>query len=549
MLKNVNTPETSDEWFTFVKMRKTSLSLLVVLMAISVLLLIGAQAYWLRESFRAEKERLDATAIDVLDQVVLLHAKRESAGQLLTVSRSLLSKDTLMQRVDTAMHNVRQVIMRNEHVHVDSKDSMQGAKKKVVIIRDNVTDDLEKNVEVKSHAWKEEGQSGDSWIEDTTLQWLGKDNERMQMMLRSDNRYQFIEEILVEMTDTMGHVPSVAELMAIKKNLSEGLKERGIDGKFDFISYDEKSGEVQMSDGALTPSTVPYRTRLYPQGLIPSYYMVGLSLPDVRHIILGRMGWLIGISVLLSLLILFAFYLALSRIVKQKKLDELKTDFINNLTHEFRTPVSTIKLASEALQANAPGLLSGGMLVDVIRNENERMHRHIERVLELLRTERPADLPHTGIVDLNAMLSDMAHVAQVQVATAQGSVKLQLCDEQVNVKGDEVMLYSAIKNIVDNAIKFSKQSPEIIMQLAVHNGRCNIKVSDKGIGIAQDKLQKIFEKFYRADTGAVQTAGGLGIGLSFVKNIIIQHGGSVRVESIQGQGATFIIELPIIIQG
>lgn len=247
-------------------------------------------------------------------------------------------------------------------------------------------------------------------------------------------------------------------------------------------------------------------------------------------------------------LIMFAFFTySLWVIIRQKRLDEMKNDFIGNMTHELKTPISTIALSSEVLSepgiAQEPERLRN--YARIIHSENERLRQQVERVLQLSTLGKTAaDLRHEP-VDMHALVKEVVVSFELLMAERKGSFQLDLSAINATVSGDRVHLASALHNLVDNAVKYTPGTPLVRIATALHGDRLRISVTDNGIGIKQEDIKHIFERFFRVHTGNVHDVKGFGLGLHYVAAIARAHGGKASVASKPGSGSTFTLDLPI----
>jgi two-component system phosphate regulon sensor histidine kinase PhoR len=233
---------------------------------------------------------------------------------------------------------------------------------------------------------------------------------------------------------------------------------------------------------------------------------------------------------------------------KQRHISEIKTDFINNMTHEFKTPIATINLALDAIKN--PKVIEEKEKVfrylQMIKDENKRMHAQVENVLQISRLEkRELDITKevTNINDIVEIAID--HVNLI-VEDRQGTINIQLNANQTNVLLNDVHFTSVLVNILENAIKYSPERPIIDVSTENVKNFIIIKIKDQGLGISKASQKKIFDKFYREHTGDIHNVKGHGLGLAYVKRIVDDHHGEVMVESEKGKGSTFIIKLPLI---
>jgi two-component system phosphate regulon sensor histidine kinase PhoR len=290
-----------------------------------------------------------------------------------------------------------------------------------------------------------------------------------------------------------------------------------------------------------------YETALFPKDMIRDAGMLTISFPDKNNIILSNLRVMMGLSGALLLVLIFSFGYTIHSILMQKKISEMKTDFINNMTHEFKTPVATIMIASEALKD--PELSADKKSIDrlanIIYDENVRLGNHIERVLNIAKIEKgDLRLEHKE-VDMNDLLAAIVDSMSLQLEKRNASIHIKLHANRANVMGDELHLSNVIFNLLDNANKYSPENPQIT--ISTHNTSKNliIKVSDKGIGMSKDQLSKIFDQFYRIPTGNLHDVKGFGLGLSYVNNIVKRLNGSIKVKSEKEQGSEFEISLPL----
>jgi len=290
-----------------------------------------------------------------------------------------------------------------------------------------------------------------------------------------------------------------------------------------------------------------YETPLFPKDMIRDSGMLTITFPDKNSIILSNMTAMLGLSGGLLLILIFSFGYTIHSILMQKKISEMKTDFINNMTHEFKTPVATIMIASEALKD--PELTSDKSrierLANIIYDENVRLGSHIERVLNIAKIEKgDLKLEHRD-VDMNDLLSAIVDSMSLQLQKRNASIELDLRAKYSTITGDELHLSNVIFNLLDNANKYSPENPQIKISTFISGKNLNIQVADKGIGMSRDQLSKIFDQFYRIPTGNLHDVKGFGLGLSYVNNIVKRLNGTIRVKSEKDVGSEFEISLPL----
>jgi two-component system, OmpR family, phosphate regulon sensor histidine kinase PhoR len=251
----------------------------------------------------------------------------------------------------------------------------------------------------------------------------------------------------------------------------------------------------------------------------------------------------IYVSVIIIVILLFFGY-ALSIILKQKKLSEIKNDFINNMTHELKTPISTISLSSEMLLRTDFSKEPDKLLryVGIIYKENKRLEDQVERVLNVAKLDKDKLVLKKSDFDLNQLILDAKETFDV---SQDESLELELCAGELMIYADEVHITNVIYNLLDNAQKYCEKTPRIQVCTKKENKQVIISIKDNGIGIKKENFNYIFDKFYRVPTGNLHNVKGFGLGLYYVKLIIEEHGGTIELKSQLGEGTTFLIKLPI----
>jgi two-component system phosphate regulon sensor histidine kinase PhoR len=273
-------------------------------------------------------------------------------------------------------------------------------------------------------------------------------------------------------------------------------------------------------------------------------YYFGVLFPTKNNTLLGQMGiWIFSSLVLLVVLVFFAY--ALYIIFKQRKLSETQKQFINNMTHEFRTPISTILLSSEVLKD--PGITSNaerlGNYAKIIKEESNRLLNQVENILQsTIIEERKARL-NLELLDAHQLIREV--VENFNLIRNKQIIELNFQAEKAWILADKIHFANAIKNLVDNAIKYSMEEPEVVISTSNHHHEMVIAVSDSGIGIERAYQKKIFQKFYRVPTGNLHDTKGFGIGLHYVKNIVKLHRGHIALDSQPGKGSTFTVKIPL----
>jgi two-component system phosphate regulon sensor histidine kinase PhoR len=363
--------------------------------------------------------------------------------------------------------------------------------------------------------------------------------------------------------------PDIAERIDPKKLsqiIREELQNRGIDLPYQF-------GVIQAIDsnfiiingnyvvGVMDESEASHVDNPKSRSLFTSKYQVALYRNDYH----GSPGWLklnfpskkswlwssllptMLMAIFFTVMILFCFSYTIYVILRQKKVSEMKNDFINNMTHEFKTPIATISLAADSIAS--PKVIQDeskiNRFIGIIRQENKRMLQQVEKVLQMAQIDKKDFQLRLSSVDMHEVIREAVDHFTLQVQKREGQIRMDLNANQPVLQGDQTHLSNAIYNLLDNANKYSVESPEIHISTMNLNGGIEIVVEDKGIGISKDNQKHIFDKFYRVHTGNLHDVKGFGLGLSYVKAIASAHEGTIEVKSDAGKGSQFSLYLPL----
>lgn len=326
--------------------------------------------------------------------------------------------------------------------------------------------------------------------------------------------------------------------------LTTEFEKRNITTNFEYGIYD--CMEKCMAGGKnVSPQKISNRASI---GELPTWnkdgYYFGVMFSGVEANLLSQMGiW--GFSSIVLLIVIFFFVYTLFVILKQRRLSEIQKDFINNMTHEFKTPISTIAISTQVLKD--PGIVQFPERLlnyaTIIENENHRLKQQVERVLQMARSEKEDLGLKKETLDFHDLIREAVNNKSFQTAPVSMQLKLEATPSLVYV--DKLHLVNVIYNLLDNAIKYNNTNPQIQITTRVQNKMFQIEIQDNGIGIHKDNLKKIFNRFYRVPTGNRHDVKGFGLGLSYVKRIIEAHLGKITVASQPGEGSLFTIQLPL----
>lgn len=335
----------------------------------------------------------------------------------------------------------------------------------------------------------------------------------------------------------------------LENTLAAFLEDAGIDIPYDYCLA--SNGEIIYSKSpqefVCTGESGLYRKKLFNDAVYSQPGELILHFPEQDKYILRSSAMMLGSSILFNLIIILTFAYTIHTILRQKKLSEMKTDFINNMTHELKTPISTIKLATEMLTDESLPKTSNSIsrYATMIHDENERLESHVEKVLQYARIEKDTLKLNIVEVDMHKIIKEAIQKIGLQVTKKGGTINCSLKAEKSVVQGDQLHLTNVVYNLLDNANKYSEGAPEIHVYTHTTPEGLAVAVTDKGIGMTKDTIKRIFDKFYRVPTGNIHNVKGFGLGLSYVKNMVEAHNGTVTARSKIGKGSTIEFTLPI----
>ncbi|AGC78714.1 sensor histidine kinase [Nonlabens dokdonensis] len=335
----------------------------------------------------------------------------------------------------------------------------------------------------------------------------------------------------------------------LREILKEELENRSIEADFEFAVYQDSFATNIKSDyfDFLTDAT--WSAPIYRfNNLQTEPYILYLNMPDRKKYILSSVAGMALLSLVFTTVIVVAYSNAIKQIFKQRQISQIKTDFINNMTHEFKTPIATINLALDSLRH--PKISADPEKVKtyhrMIREENKRMHSQVENVLRISKLEKNDLDIEKERLDMNEVVEDSISHIQLILEEKGGVVKTHLGALRTEVLANESHITNVIVNVLENAIKYTEGAPVIDVFTENIKNKLVIKIRDQGIGMSKQAQRKVFQKFFREHTGDIHNVKGHGLGLAYAKRILDDCDGEIHVESVKGKGSTFSIHLPII---
>ena len=358
-------------------------------------------------------------------------------------------------------------------------------------------------------------------------------NEAMQQWAFE---YSFDDSYFSDEYGVVGNIDTV---------IGRALKNNGIDLEFKSQLIKEEEDTTIFLTKLTNNLSVDgkYKTEIFPNDFFRKNLFLLIDFPGRSGYIFQSVSILGFGSLMFTSIILLTFGMTLYYIQKQKKLAEIKSDFINNMTHEFKTPIATINLASDTM--SSPKVLGNESKIkyylDIIRQENKRMNNQVEKVLQMALIENQDFQLDFQKTDIHTIIENTIHISELLAKEKGGKIVSLLRASCSEIPVDEIHFANIINNLLDNAIKYSEKKPEILVETMTKDQKVFIRISDNGVGMTREVQKHIFDKFYRRPSGNIHNIKGFGLGLSYVKAIVDAHGGEVMVNSEPGNGSIFTL--------
>ncbi|MEL6923755.1 MAG: HAMP domain-containing sensor histidine kinase [Bacteroidota bacterium] len=508
-------------------MTKKTVWLIIGLMTAAVLGIVYLQVNWVRDSIREAEKKFKVDVFDVLDQAVKALDKYED---LRILNVQVERKQTIVELnrpglVETVFQNVLQT------KQIISPEELEEYYNPVC-----KCDDCQEN---RARIGRQ--------IAAVSERSVQPDEMSYQMKLRQEQQFKPLAERI--------NVPYLDKL------ISKELQNKGIDIDYDYGIYstqlsdfvirngnylivDDRPNVANLAGYGNLPKTA-YKANLFPtDNFSPGWLMI--HFPSKAKQIWKSVWSNLLASLLFISIILFCFAFTMQTVLRQKKVSEMKTDFINNMTHEFKTPIATISLATDSI--TSPRIVGNEDKVkrfaNIIKQENKRMLSQVEKVLQMALIDKEEFNLKLTSINLHEVIEQAVGNARLQVEQKGGEVTTNFNATNPNIEGDLTHVSNIINNLLDNANKYSPDHPKIIVHTKnVANG-VQVMVQDHGIGMTKEARKHIFDKFYRVHTGNLHDVKGFGLGLSYVKAMMTAHNGQIDVRSELGKGSSFVLYFP-----
>ncbi len=514
--------------------------LLLVLMGIALIGIVTVQIYWIRSTIEMREQQFSTSVKYALAKVSENIQKREFKDNVIKFAPMLDSmqiskergvKDFFYKQIDTSRNEIftfRQSVLENNY-------------------KTQISPLESDTINFKTYISKQETQ-----IE--KIEFYSKDftelspKDKLVKIDRLDKYDKLQFENFFQNIVSRQPIYDRVSNNEIRLNIDNELRARNIETNFEYGVFNEDLITKVKSTHFEKESGSSYQVPLFIDGNGESDYSLYVNFPEKKEYILSAISKNLILSAFFILVIMLVFASSIYQLIRQKKRSDIKTDFINNMTHEFKTPIATINLAIDSIKN--PKIIDNKekviRYVEMIREENKRMHAQVENVLRISKLDKKQLDMSKEVIDLHDLIDEAITHVDLLVKNRNGYIKKHYKASLSEVLANSFHFTNVIVNMLENAIKYSDEAPKIDVYTENAGNKIILKIKDQGIGMNKKVQNKVFDKFYREQSGNIHNVKGHGLGLAYVKRITEMHHGTVYVESEKGKGSTFTIKLPLI---
>jgi len=513
--------------------------------------IIAIQVYWVNNAINLGKDRFAQSVNEALNNVVYRLEKHAAAAQI--------KKKFNFRKQGIRFFSTSDSLKNYGHFVSDSLDDKQSFsawknKMNVQVLEEYAADSngvIVKKTRQKNYSCDTSSKNFNNCVElegPTSIHTFDSLKFNNNWLSHKNNMVKDIFDELISINIYNGQNPKVDTLL-LDSIIRFELLQKGIYAHFIFNVYPSKNipdNFTSLSNSEQSLITSPYKINLSPDNVFIQPQFLSVFFPKENSYLLHSMWWLLVVCILFMLALIFSFYYTISTIFKQKKLSEIKNDFISNMTHEFKTPISTISLACEVLSDKTVEKSQDRVsnYVRMIGDENKRLSLLVENILQTAILDKGQFKLKIQPIDIHLLIEQTITNIKLQVENKEGEITVQLSAEKSVVNADRVHVTNIIFNLIDNALKYTYEKPHINISTRNSIDGILISVKDNGIGISKENQRRIFDTMYRVPTGNIHNVKGFGLGLSYVKAVVEKHGGSISVDSELEKGSEFTVYIP-----
>ena len=509
-------------------MNRNTLHSLVIVMGVVFFILFALQFFWVTQSYKVKEESFDRLIIRNLHEIVKTLETNETVVQINSEIFSVgkLNSHDYINYIDS-------IVKRNNYMRINTQNTFS---RQTITLSDTSINKINNSLHLSRFPQKKQGN-----------QVLDIDMIRNEISKKISKKTLFVEKVVNKLLNYDENIVSRIDTGKLDEIISDKLKNEDITIPYKFAIFHLDTLVLANSDNfKYQENDKVYEIDLFPNDVFNSKLKLKLYFPYRKQFLIHSILPITFLSFFLVLAIFIIFSYNLYLIVKQKKLSEIKADFVNNITHELKTPLSTIFLAASFIDEKLKEKddLNLKRFTRIIATESKRLEKQVENVLKIAMIEEGKVKLNKTEININALIEKTVESFQTLFQQKNGRIEVDTDNTIQTIYGNELHLSNIFSNLLDNALKYSRGNPIVKITTQKEQFSVKISVKDNGIGIDKKHIKKIFEKFYRVSTGNVHNVKGFGIGLSYVKDVINEHEGKISVKSESGKGTEFIIKIP-----
>lgn len=559
-------------------MTRKNLSFIIAIGFIALFGIIAVQLHWIRSAYVQNKIRFEQNLNKALNQIVLDLSRQENIFFLNDNYKDIhyLNENDRFVRFDSALRNLKwqratekteliknkigekrkqeSLIKKRDAIRTNRKIVIRSANDNLEIIQefhlDSLTDQIETEMELKTSAIA-------LFKKDSLLEKYEASIDSVRRLLD----YKVIaianekEDLSKTMVELFMNIQSVTQPFAeripidkLQHSIERAIDQYDLPKSYAFAVAMSPTDSILFKTENFSKENLKeaHSIRLFPHAIVASPEFLYIHFPEVNPLF-KQMVWPIILAFIFTLLLFASLLIIINNLLHHKKLSAIKTDFINNMTHEFKTPIATIQLATDSVMTEQilknPEKIS--YFMQLIKDENKRMNALVERILQMAQLEKKSFNLIKTEVDLHTLIEAVVENAQLQVEQADGQIKLSLKADKSVLIVDEMHITNVLFNLIDNAVKYRSENLLIEISTSIKNKQFILTIKDNGKGMSKETVTHIFDKFFRLTEGDLHSVKGYGLGLSYVKAIVDKHQGQINVQSETGIGSRFEISLPL----
>ena len=533
--------------------KKIRVNSILILVVAAMLALIIIQAFQSAQLYETKSAEFDDRFSMTLDRIAMTHEKAEDIRRYLAV----VNKDFSVKYKDVLKEEFKTLLSAEESISIEDTAIYEDAKmQNYLIIKGKSYDSIsgltaEQRVLARDVRQLRDlyNKHGNNPINQDSIKIAFQLDQRVVQKILKKAR--FVNEMMIDVfRNNVYETPAERfDITFLDSALETELTIKSLPKGFQYVVTDENKIPIKFkkapSNYVTTLDTLEaHKTLLFPSNSLDEDLYLFIRFPKQHAFVLKSMWGGLAINISVVILIIIAMIFMFRTILIQRKLSEMKNDFISNMTHEFKTPISTISLACQAM--NDSDMVKEvneetKPFVKMITEENKRLGLLVERILQSATLDKRELKINAERIDLKELIGHIIDNAKFRISGSGGEIKVELPEAEVFVSGDRMHISNLISNLVDNAIKYSGDAPQVKVKLKSDGKQIKLSVQDEGIGIKKEHLNKIFDKLYRIPTGNIHNVKGFGLGLSYVKAIAELHDWNITVKSRFGSGSEFII--------